>query len=113
MGKRKGGRRPVRKRRRLVQLDLVPPGPAVRTTFSLPAPLANSIAAVARRLRVSRSALVVQLLTEPLADLQQLVELVPPGADKLDGEQARRLRGASADLVARRVADAIREVGGK
>lgn len=94
-------------------LDPLPPGGVRRVTMSLPGQLAVDLAAIARRLNITTSALVAQLLVEPVADLRKLIELVPEDAESLSAEQTRRLRGASADLIAQRVADAIREVGGK
>lgn len=97
-----------------LQLDLDPlPKGTRRVSVSLPSQLALDLAAVAKRLNITQSALVAQLLTEPMADLRHLIELVPEGATSLTAEQTRRLRGASADLIAKRVSDAIREVGGK
>lgn len=108
---------PPKRRRRGRQMQLAmdpaPPGPVIRTSLSLPNALARDLRDVAARLNISVSALVVQLLAEPMADLRQLLELVPEDVESLDAEQTRRLRGASADLIAKRVADAIREVGGK
>lgn len=81
-----------------------------RMTFSLPALMGQRITRVAFRLGVSRSALVVQLLEQPVADLAELVGKVPERDEDITPEVAMRLRGESAALVAKRIADAVHGV---
>lgn len=76
---------------------------AVRMSFTVPAELAASISQVAERLKVSRSALLAQLLTEPMAELQRLIELVPPKPTEGD---ILRFRGESVALINQLVTEA-------
>lgn len=83
-----------------------------RATFTLPAGMAVTLSQLAKRLRMSQSALLVLLLEEPLETLERLAALVP---DKLPldaspadaSAQVRRLRGASADAIRTVVRDAL------
>jgi len=77
-----------------------------RATFTLPAELAVGIATVAKRLGVSQSALLAEVLSEPMADLVRLVELMPPPGEAATPETMRRLRGASVELIRQRVQEA-------
>lgn len=69
----------------------------VRCTLSLPSAMFRDLTSVATGLRVSRSALVVQIaqdaLFEMARDLEELADYGEPG------EVARRLRGKSVELV--------------
>jgi len=71
-----------------------------RISLSIPIDLANDLDYVHRRVGVSKSALVSELLAGGLRDVRELLESLPeqPTPDDLV-----RLRGASADLVASRV----------
>ena len=81
------------------------------SSFTVPKPLARNLRHVAKRLGVTQSALVSELLGEPLVDLRKLVDLVPKSG-KVTQEQILRLRGASADVVADRVRDALHSIAG-
>jgi hypothetical protein len=74
-----------------------------RCSFTLPKDLAGMLDRVAKRLGMSQSALVALLLGEPIADIDKLLSLIP--ADIAPEQAARRMRGASADLLRDRVAD--------
>lgn len=75
---------------------------SVRVTMSLPTETAEALASIARRLHITRSALVADLLSEPVAMLAQFVALVPAGP-VTDGD-VKRFRGASIDLIQRQIA---------
>jgi len=77
-----------------------------RCSFTLPRQLARDIADVARQLRVTQSALLAELLAEPMRRLTKLAALVPR-PDEVTPEAVRRLRGASADLIRTAVQDAV------
>ena len=79
-----------------------------RCTFSLPCELAIAISRVAKHVGVSQSALLVELIGAPMADLLRLVELAPPPGDDSPDSMAR-LRGESVALVQRRVSEALEE----
>lgn len=68
-----------------------------RATFSLPAPLAKDISHLAKRLGVSQSSMLAELLTEPLAALREIIDTVPQvGVMPAD---IKRARGKSAALI--------------
>lgn len=77
---------------------------AVRITLSIPSETARSIDVVAKRLHVSRSALLATLLAEPIAELEKLVLILPRG--KATEGDVKRLRGASIELVEKLVTEA-------
>lgn len=70
-----------------------------RCSFSLPRQLARDIADVARHLHVTQSALLALLLADPMRRLVKLTALLPPTPGDVSPDTARRLRGASADLI--------------
>lgn len=72
----------------------------VRVGVSLPESLLGDLSYVAGRLGITRSALLVQLCSEPASDLRSLVELVPDNPTEQD---VKRLRGKSTELVELRV----------
>lgn len=75
----------------------VPPGLRYRATFSLPAQLAKDIARLARRMGVSQSALLAELLAAPIAAMLEVVETIPEaGATPAD---VKRARGKSVALI--------------
>lgn len=76
---------------------------SARMTITLPAELAGDIARVAGRFGITRSALLVQLLMEPMAELGKLVDMVPPTPSAGD---VKRFRGASIELIERVVGEA-------
>lgn len=79
-----------------------------RCTYTVPTGLALNIAAVAKRMNVSQSALIAIVLEEPLAQLAQLVADVPP---QPTGEDVKRLRGKSAALIRGVIDEALRDLG--
>jgi len=81
--------------------------PAARTyraTFSLPVDLATGINRVAKRMGVSQSGLLAVVLTDPIAQLDELLAGVPVAAEPAD---IKRLRGKSAELIRAVVSDAM------
>jgi hypothetical protein len=88
-----------------LQHDPPPPG-TYRATFTLPRELAKDLNHVAKMLGLSQSALLVQLLEQPMADLVRLVQTIPP--DAAPPEAARRLRTDSATRIREVVQDALR-----
>jgi hypothetical protein len=77
--------------------------PSFRATFTLPATLARQISHIAKRMRVSQSALLTQLLLEPVDAMTQVLDQLPEVATESD---AARARGTSAELIRRAVAEA-------
>ena len=71
-----------------------------RLSLSVPLDLAADLDYVHRRIGVSKSALVSELLSPGLRDVRLLLESLP---DDPTPDDLVRLRGASADLVADRV----------
>lgn len=78
-----------------------------RASFSLPVSLAVGINRVSKRLGVSQSAFVTELLSEVVADIERLLDSLPPSPTS---EDVRRLRGASASIIRSRVREAQRFV---
>lgn len=77
-----------------------------RTSFTLPPQLLADLAYISARIGVSRSALLSDLSSEPIADLRRLLESVPASPTPAD---VLRLRGESEALVNARLAN-LRQV---
>lgn len=75
-----------------------------RTTFSLPADLARGLAALSKRLGVSQSSIVVELLQEPIAQIESIMSDLPPAPSP---EDVKRARGRSLALIQDVVHEAI------
>lgn len=73
-----------------------------RLTFTVPPQIVDDLAYVSARVGVSRSALVSDLLLDPLHDLRGLLESVPSPAGNDD---MLRLRGKSEELIEQRLSD--------
>jgi len=87
----------------------VPPPGTYRVTLSLPAEMAVSLNRIAKRFRMSQSALLALLLEEPLQSIDRLSALLPmPDQDgKVSSDQVRRLRGASGEELRKAVRAAL------
>ena len=85
-----------------------PPRRTYRSTFSLPVDLARNLAMVAKRMGVSQSALLAVVLEEPMQQLADLVADIPP---KPTGEDVKRLRGRSEQLIRDVIEEALRDIG--
>ena len=72
----------------------------VKRTFSLPPEVHEHLGYVSRRIGVSRSALLVGLIAEPLADMAALFEDLGESPTEAD---VVRFRGKSRDLVEQRI----------
>jgi len=87
------------------------PGPNFRCTFSLPRDMAKSVNHIAKRFRMSQSALLVLLLEEPLESLDRLSALLPiqdaHGVTRMQPDQMRRLRGASGEELRKAIQGAL------
>jgi len=87
------------------------PARTYRCTFTLPVPMALSISHLAKRFRMSQSALLSLLLEEPIEALDRLAALLPlpdaAGTVRFDESQVRRLRGASSDELRKAVRAAL------
>lgn len=81
-----------------------------RCTFSLPVDTAKNLSFVAKRMGVSQSAVLANVLDEPLADLAALFRGLPAKPTEAD---VLRLRGASVDVIRLRVREALDAVGDK
>lgn len=76
-----------------------------RASFSLPPDLIEDLNYLCRRLGITKSALVSQLMAVPLRDLRGMIEQVPENPTEQD---ALRFRGASRELIQKRIASAQR-----
>ena len=74
-----------------------------RMTLTLPTETVEAIGAISKRLHITRSALVAELLSEPVAALGQFVDLIPPGP-VTEGD-VRRFRGDSIAYIQQRIAE--------
>lgn len=83
-----------------------------RCSVSLPTELVDNLDFVAKRLRMSRSALLSSLLTEGLPSLVQLVSVLPEDLSTVTEADARRFRGATAEALTEQVANLVR-LGGQ
>lgn len=80
-----------------------------RVTFTLPPSLVADLAFVSERVGVSRSAIVSDVLGQPLADLRRLLEAFPPSPSPAD---VLRLRGDSEALIEARLSELRAALGG-
>lgn len=85
-----------------VQTDAFPG--SVRVTVTLPATVLNNLDRVARRMGVSRSALLGELLAVPVEAMAEVVDALPAVGSTED--DAKRVRGKSAALIRRAVQEA-------
>lgn len=69
-----------------------------RTSFTLPAPLYSDLSYVASRLGVSQSALLMQVISEPLAFMANTLQSIPP-SETSNPDAVRRFRGESVEFV--------------
>lgn len=82
-----------------------------RCSVSLPAALVDNLDYVSKRLRMSRSALLSAILTEGLPHLVHVVSTLPSDLSTATDADARRFRGAAADLLSKQVAEIINTGG--
>jgi hypothetical protein len=68
-----------------------------RATFSLPAPLARDISHLAKRLGVSQSAMLTELLTEPILAMREVIDAIPQVG--VTPDDVKRARGKSVALI--------------
>lgn len=76
-------------------------------SFTLPPDVVRDLTYVSRRMNVSRSAVLSQLLDGPVADLRRLLEDVP---EKPTQEDVLRLRGSSRQVIEDRL-DNLKSLG--
>ena len=81
-----------------------------RTSMTLPDKLLDDLNYLSRRLGVSKSALISELLGDNLKDMRVVFETMPEDSSKITAEQLKRFRGASAQVVKDRVKQA-KELG--
>lgn len=74
-----------------------PPEPYYRATFSLPAGLAKDINRLSKRLGVSQSAFLTELLKDPVAAMLDVIDQLPPSGGTAD--DLRRARGRSREYI--------------
>ncbi|HFH3010295.1 TPA: ribbon-helix-helix protein, CopG family [Pseudomonas aeruginosa] len=72
-----------------------------KISVSLSEQLAADLDYLSSRLGVSRSAIISQLLAEPLADTRRFFEMIPPNPTPAE---IVRMRGESAELIRQRLA---------
>lgn len=86
-----------------------PPAPGqglrFRASFTLPADVAKRLARVSKRLGVSQSAFLGELLDEPLKAMESVLDEIPVVG--VQAEHLVRASGRSVALVERAVADAL------
>lgn len=68
-----------------------------RASFTFPAPLARDISRLAKRLGVSQSAMLTELLTEPIAAMCSIIDTLPTAGATED--DVRRAKGRSVALI--------------
>jgi hypothetical protein len=79
-----------------------------RCTFSLPQQLAKDISFIAKRLKLSQSALLALLLEEPIGQLAKLAAVVPADSSApVAADTVRRLRGDGVDVLRAAVTQAL------
>jgi len=81
-----------------------------RTSMTLPDKLLDDLNYLSRRLGISKSALISELLGDNLKDMRVVFETMPEDPSKITAEQLVRFRGASAQVVKDRVKQA-KELG--
>lgn len=72
-----------------------------KISVSLPAEVVENLDYLSKRMGVSRSAIISEMLGESLADAARLVALIPPNPTPAD---VLRMRGESEELVRQRLA---------
>lgn len=82
-----------------------------RVNLSLPVEMATTLSRIAKRFRMSQSALLTLVMEEPLEALDRLSALMPlpddQGVTRIHPDQVRRLRGASGDELRAAVKQAL------
>ena len=68
-----------------------------RATFSFPAPLATDISRLAKRLGISQSALLTELLAEPVAAMLDVIDTIPQVG--VTPDHIKRAKGKSVALI--------------
>lgn len=81
------------------QSDAFPAASTVRTrvTFTMPASLARDINRLARRMGVSQSAFISELLTDPILAMCDVIDAIPETGATAD--DVKRARGKSVALI--------------
>lgn len=71
-----------------------------KISVSLPTPLVADLDYLSKRMGVSRSALIGELMTDAAAEMRRLLQLVPPNPTPSD---VLRMRGQSEDVIRQRL----------
>lgn len=79
-----------------------------KCTFTLPRDTFDDICYVAKRMGISRSALVTQLTVASVEPMRELLEQTP---EKPTWSEVRRLRGASVEVIEDAYTDAMEKLG--
>lgn len=74
-----------------------------RITCSLPPNAVEQLDFVASRLHCTRSALLSQMLVQSLPAMVELASCLPEDLTAATGDDVRRLRGASAEIIGKQV----------
>lgn len=80
----------------------------VRMSFTVPPSVRRDLDYLSGRLRITKSALLTELITSPLSDLRSLLELVPDNPTQAD---LIRARGHSNELIVQRL-QSLRRIEG-
>lgn len=87
------------------------PNGTYRCSFTLPREMATSVNRIAKRFRMSQSALLTLLLEEPLEAIDKLSALLPvpepDGTTRMHPDRMRRLRGVAGDELRKAVKGAL------
>lgn len=78
--------------------------PYYRATFSLPAHLATDISRLAKRMGVSQSAMLSELLQDPIAAMCAIIDSLPQAAATKD--DVRRAKGKGLEYIRKAMAEA-------
>lgn len=71
-----------------------------KVTFSVPVEIVDDLSVISKRIGVSRSALLSELLSTPLHEMRELVEGIPENPEEVD---IVRFKGKSEKVVKQRM----------
>lgn len=74
-----------------------------RTSLTLPAETLEDVKFVSRRLGITRSALISELLVDVLGPLKSMLLCIPEDPADMSPDDVKRLRGESADIIRSRI----------
>jgi len=78
-----------------------------RLSLSVPPELASDLNFISRRMSISKSAVITQLVGQGLKDFRMLLEALPPEPEDTD---MKRFRGASAEMITSRMESILHDI---